>query len=936
MIVYQESFRREELMLYRLVVSTVVLLLIAMYGTAYAQQTATLRGEVNDAYGSAIPAAQVTATNHVTGVETTGSTDAVGSYRLTLEPGVYTVTVEASGFEPATAGDVELMAGQTAARNFSLELGAVTTSIVVVGSRAEPRSATESTVPVDVIRTEDFASQGSRDLATQLRAVVPSFNVNTQPISDASTVVRPVMLRNLAPDHTLVLVNGKRRHRSSIIDWHGGNGVAFGSQGPDISGIPAIALRQAEVLRDGAAAQYGSDAIAGVINLLPKDNRSGGSLELNTGIYAERWDGPTYSVAGNAGLPLGSTGFANLSFEYGGAEPTDRSVQRSDVAALVAAGNTHVRDPAQIWGSPDVDGDLKLFGNFGVPLTDRLQFYGHTGYAGKEVTGGFFFRNPNTRGGVFTADRGRTLLIGDVAAARGDPSANCPTVAVTDHLPDPSAMGRVMADPDCFSFQEIFPGGFTPNFGGSVSDGSVVAGIRGFTGKSLVWDASVSLGSHRTDLFIGNTVNASLGPETPTDFDLGSNRQQEISLNLDVSYAVNDRLNLAAGAEWRDEQYETRLGQRESWEVGPYAAQGFSAGSNGFSGYSPQAAGKWNRSNIAFYGDVELSGAEDRWTVGTAARIENFEDFGTTVNGKLSGRYRLADPFSLRASLSSGFRAPTPGQQNGFNLSTIFDPTIGDLVERGTVPSIFPVARLRGGEPLNPETSVNTTAGAVLEQGTLILTADYFRIEVDDRLAVTQDFILTPTEVDQLLKAGVENARGLASFRFFTNDISTTTQGIDLVFSYAPPRLKGGTVFSAVFNHTDTRVTHFNPDLLNAARRLRELQEALPRNRWNAGVSQKIGPVNVLGRLHYYGAWFDWDSAQTLFSGKPVFDLEVGVPLSEQTRLAIGARNAFNTFSDVSPNATSVGEQYSEYTPWGFNGAYFYFRLAFSFKKLGQ
>ena len=257
-------------------------------------------------------------------------------------------------------------------------------------------------------------------------------------------------------------------------------------------------------------------------------------------------------------------------------------------------------------------------------------------------------------------------------------------------------------------------------------------------------------------------------------------------------------------------------------------------------------------------------------------------------------------------------------------------------MERGTIPSIFPVARLRGGEPLKPETSVNYTAGAVLEQGTLILTADYFRIDVDDRLAVTRDFTLTPSEVDQLLAEGVENARGLASFRFFTNDISTTTEGVDLVFSYAPPRMKGGTVFSAVFNHTDTRVTHFNPELLNAARRLRELQEALPRNRWNASLSQRIGPVNVLGRINYYGAWFDWDSAQTLFSGKPVFDLEIGVPLSEKMRLAIGARNAFNTFPDVSPNATGVGEQYSEYTPWGFNGAFLYFRLAYSFKKLGQ
>ena len=244
------------------------------------------------------------------------------------------------------------------------------------------------------------------------------------------------------------------------------------------------------------------------------------------------------------------------------------------------------------------------------------------------------------------------------------------------------------------------------------------------------------------------------------------------------------------------------------------------------------------------------------------------------------------------------------------------------------------MARLRGGEPLKPETSVNTSAGAVLEKGTLILTADYFRIDLADRMAVTQDFTLTSAEVDQLLEAGVENARGLASFRFFTNDISTTTQGIDLVFSYAPPRLKGGTVFSAVFNHTDTEVTRFNPELLNTARRLRELQEALPRNRWNASVSQKIGPVDVLGRVNYYGAWFDWDSAQTLFSGKPVFDLEVAVPVREDTKLAFGARNAFNTFPAVSPNATSVGERYSEYTPWGFNGAYFYFRLAYSFKKL--
>ena len=861
-------------------------------------------------------------------------TNQSGNYEFaSLLPGVYTLTAQALGLETGIYSNVELRAAQPVLLNFTLELVVlVLDPITVVGTRARPRSVTESTVPIDVINIQDLGSQGVADLREQLRAHVPSFNVNIQPISDASTVVRPTMLRNLAPDHILLLVNGKRRHRSSIIDWHGGNGVAFGSQGPDISSIPSIALRQVEVLRDGAAAQYGSDAIAGVINLLPKDNRSGGSVELTTGAYREGWDGEAYTFVGNVGLPLGKTGFVNLSLEYGNSNPTDRSIQRSDVAALIAAGNDDVRTPAQIWGSPEIDDDLKLFGNFGYLLSNSLQFYGHTNYASKKVTGGFFFRNPNTRGGVFSADGGRTLLIGDVLAARGEGSANCPTVTITNDVPDPDALGRVFADPNCFSFQERFPGGFTPKFGGGATDVSVVGGLRGFTTSGVVWDASFSVGTHETDLFITNTVNASLGPDTPTDFNLGSNRQQEIMLNFDISYTVNERVNVAGGAEWREEQYETRLGQRESWDIGPYATQGFSVGSNGFGGYSPLAAGSWDRTSIAAYSDVELSGLEDQWTIGTAARIESFEDFGTTLNGKLSGRYRFVDAFSLRASVSSGFRAPTPGQQNGFNLSKIFDPTVNDLVERGTIPSIFPMARLRGGRPLEPEKSVNYAVGAVIENGPLVLTVDYFHIDLSDRLAVTQNFTLTPEEADWLVEEGIENARGLASFRFFTNEIATSTQGVDLVFRYAPPSLNGNTVFSAAFNHTTTQVTQFNPELLNVSRRIRELQEALPKNRWNFSVNQRVGRWDILGRVNYYGAWFDWDSAQTLFSGKPVFDVEASVPLTEAITLAFGAQNVFNTFPDMSPNATSVGERYSEYTPWGFNGAYYYLRLSHIWK----
>ena len=270
----------------RRLVVIIVLLLIGISGVAYAQQTATLSGEVTDDTGSVIPGAKVTASNNATGAEVTRSTDNFGAYELTLEPGTYTVTAENPGFETGIADGVEAVAGESVLRNFTLALAAVTESIVVVGSRAEPRSVTESTVPVDVISTQDLSRQGSRDLVTQLRTVIPSFNINTQPISDAGTVVRPANLRNLAPDHTLVLVNGKRRHRSSVITWLG-NGIADGSQGPDLSLIPSIAIRQVEVLRDGAAAQYGSDAIAGVMNFQLKDDPSGGSLEVQTGGFRD-------------------------------------------------------------------------------------------------------------------------------------------------------------------------------------------------------------------------------------------------------------------------------------------------------------------------------------------------------------------------------------------------------------------------------------------------------------------------------------------------------------------------------------------------------------------------------------------------------------------------------------------------------------------------
>ncbi len=923
----------------RIRIAATVLALGSALGSALAAgaagaQTAAIDGAVTDATGFALPGVAVEARPAGGGEVRTAVTGADGRFAIAaLPPGPYDVTFTLPGFRTVVRDGVAAGAGTVATVAVEMPVQ-LEDRVVVVGSRAQPRSVTASAVPIDAIPFEDFAGQGDTDVADQLRTLVPSYNVNPQPVGDGARLIRPATLRGLAPDHTLVLVNGKRRHRGAVITWIG-NGVADGSQGPDISSIPSIALRQVEVLRDGAAAQYGSDAIAGVMNFLLKDDRSGGSLELHTGGYGAG-DGGTYTVAGNAGLPLGETGFANLSLEYGNSGATDRSVQRDDAAALIAAGNDAVADPAQIWGSPSVDDNLKLWGNFGHLFANGAQAYGYANYTRRTVESGFFFRNPNTRSAVFSADGGRSLLVGDVLDAGDgvpDGTAGCPPVPVTAARPDPLALARVFADPSCFSFQERFPGGFTPRFGGDVLDASVVAGVRGQLAGGLLWDASANVGSSTADFSIYDTVNASLGPASPTTFDPGAYRQDDVGLNVDLSYPVNDRVNLAAGAEWRNERFEIGLGDEASWQIGPYAAQGFSAGSNGFPGFSPIAAGTWSRANAAVYGDLEVRGADDAWTLGSALRLERFEDFGAAVNGKLSGRVRVAPAAAVRASASTGFRAPTPGQQNAFNVSTQYDPTLMDLVNNGTIPSTSRVARLRGGEPLEPERSVNFTAGAVIDAGPFSLTADYFRIRLADRLALTQLFALSPGEVDGLLAEGVTSAGNLQSFRFFTNHFETVTQGLDLVATYAPPRLGGRTTFGLLFNRTATAVTRFDPSVLDETR-IRQLQEAIPGTRWNATVRQALGRWSLLARLGYYDEWFDARDLY-VYHGDAVVDLEAAYPIGDSTTLTLGGRNVLNKYPEENPIARAKGNPYSAHTPFGINGAFYYLRLNYGWSSGG-
>ena len=885
-----------------------------------------LEGHVRDAStGRALTGVQISLPQMGTG----GITDAEGNYRLEGIPaGAHGVEIRLIGYHTERR-DVVIDDGVTTQLDMLLAQEAIALEgVVAIGTRARPRTVTESMVPIDAIPPSDFVDQGDTDVADLLRTVVPSYNINPQATGDAAKIIRPANLRGLAPDHTLVLVNGKRRHRAAAILWIG-NGTSDGAQGPDLSSIPAIALRQAEVLRDGASAQYGSDAIAGVMNFQLRNDRSGGAIEVRGGGFADG-GGESYTVSGNVGLPLGAFGFANLSAEYGNSDATSRSVQRSDAALLTSVGNTHVRDPAQIWGSPKIEDDLKLWGNFGHLLDGGTQLYAHTNYARERVTGGFFFRNPNTRAAVFSIDGGETLLIGDALDAQDgvlDGSAGCPTVRVNNGLPDQAALTQVMADPNCFTFQKRFPGGFTPQFGGDVTDASVVAGVKGQTASGLLWDASASYGANEVDFFIFNTVNASLGPATPDEFDPGLYRQEEVNVNVDLGYAASDMVNLAGGAEWRDEHFTIGLGQEESWVIGPYAAQGFSAGSNGFPGFSPIAAGDWHRANYAFYGDAEvLDPAEGRWNLGGALRFEHFEDFGATVNGKLAARYAFVEGLALRGSLSTGFRAPTPGQQNAFNVSTQFNRELRDLVNNGTIPSTSRVAQLRGGEPLDAEKSRNLALGAVIGAGRFQLTADYFHVRVSDRLALTQTFELREAEKAQLVAEGISSATNLQNFRFFTNDFRTRTQGIDIVATWTPPS-SSDTELSLAFNHTDTRVTRFDPDVVNDTR-IRQLEEGLPRYRWLVTGKHALGGVRLLARLSYYDGWFD-SRDDTSYGGDHLVDLEASYSLNESATVTIGGQNALNNYPQENPNAIFSGNRYGPNSPFGSNGGFYYLRFGY-------
>lgn len=884
--------------------------------------------------------------------------------------------------------------------------------VIVTGTRVADRSAAESTVPVDVIRGSDFRENASTDIQDMLRTAIPSYDVNTQPISDAATISRPPNLRGLSPDNVLVLINGKRRHRGSIISFLGG-GISDGAQGVDLSAIPSLALKQVEVLRDGASSQYGSDAIAGVLNFILRDNAEGFEITTKYGSTTEG-DGDNYLIAANLGLPLGDNGFLNLTGEIREADGTVRSIVRDDVAYAAANGyspvadfqtiNNYTSEAPQYWGQPDVKDDSKLFFNAAIELSDNAEVYAFGNYAERNVEGGFFYRNlvggagnlgalqkydeedeiwddigTGQRGGVYRGPivdpltglaipRGddnkllveggvRSILVGDM-----DSGSSCidgiPLGGTGGVTPDAGFLASVTADDNCFSFIETIPTGFVPRFGGDNEDSAFAIGVRGELAMvdGLSYDLSAQRGSNRTDFFIRNTINASLGPDTPRDFVPGGQKQTETVYNLNFVYAVDagfaSDLNVAFGAEYREEEFDLYAGDAASYALGPLASQGFSSSSNGFGGFPRDTSAK--QDSTAFYVDLETD-VTDALTIQTAVRYEDFSAFGDTTDFKLAGLLRLSEQVRLRAAYSTGFHAPTSGQASITNVTTQISG--GVLVDQGTLPLFSAAGQLsadfvesagNGRPELGTEDATNYSFGIAFDLGNSSWTIDYYNIEVEDRVALGAniDFLkalafagsvtegedgftsvseaLTTLDaagtIDRQQFVGLDD---LKQFRFFSNSFDTTTSGVDVVGNIDFSLGDGESTITVAANFNNTDVDSRGTVNPIGAGRVESLEDLLPSVKGNVAWRHSQGKIRTLVRANYYGGWKDTGNGYDV-GAETLFDAQVAYDLTDKAEVVLGVENLFDAYPDENPGAGGTGQLYPEASPFGFMGSTWY------------
>ena len=899
----------------------------------------TLKVAVQDQNRSAIPEAKVQIGNQEQ------TTDDSGAVMFSDVTGPQSVTVTAIGF---SSKRINVPAGQTEATVMLAPIQTIE-SIVVVGTRSIGRQALQAPVPIEVVNREQLSLTGQSETGRVLQMLVPSFNFSSSTISDGTDALRPATLRGLGPDQTLVLVNGKRRHKSALL--HVNTSVGRGTAGTDFNSIPSTAIERIEVLRDGAAAQYGSDAIAGVINIVLKDDINTGDADIYWGQTYEG-DGDTWNGNANYGMKVGELGFLNLTAEWRDRVRTNRAGltgtqqynwvdvdQGRPADKMLEIENddgTVTEKPVWFDGREytferqnfrigDADSSQKIgFYNFGLPLAEGLELYSFGGHSSRQNNSAGFYRRAN--------QASRTVT-------------------------------------------EIYPDGFLPEINTDIGDTSLALGLAWtHAATDLNVDASVNHGFNTFDFFISNSLNASYGASSPTSADAGGFELSQTAFNLDVTYPLqyqSSLVNLAGGVEFRRDGYGIHAGEPLSWINAGLGAPGASGGIQVFPGFRPDNEVDESRTNIAGYADFEsyLSGQPGTGLlVGAAVRGEQYSDFGVTVTGKATARYDLTKQIAFRAAGSTGFRAPSLQQLYFNNISTQFKVDADDIdsdgntteliaLEVGTFRNDSDAAHALGIPELKEETAFNVSGGFVLKPlEKLWLTVDGFLIQIDDRIVLSGSF-----SADKV--AGLA-AAGASSAQVFTNVAQTRTQGVDVAAGYLYAfdnesllNLKVALTWAdtEVIGDIDApEILVGLEDTLFPSQERSMIEEWQPNTRINIGVDYIIGDLTIGGALRYFGSYTvqegsGADPARQTYGGKWLTDIQSNYQLNEGLSLTIGVNNLFDQLPDFNEIGQSRSGTLTDSTghvivdspgvftysrrsaPVGFNGGLYYAKLSYNF-----
>lgn len=887
-----------------------------------AQGTGTVEGKVTVAPGGdPLQGASV----GIVGSQIGAITRADGSYRFSLRPGTYELRVRMLGY----AGKVEsvvVTAGGTVTKNFALEKSTTQLeAVAVTGSRGGERTVVSSPVPVDVISTTELRATGRVETAQMLQAAAPSFNFPRPAVADGTDHVRPATLRGLAPDQALVLVNGKRRYTSALINNNGT--IGRGTSAVDLNAIPASMIDRIEILRDGAAAQYGSDAIAGVINIILKGASPGGASvqagQFNTNVegLGQRNDGGNVTATADQGITWSNGGYLHAGVEYRNRAMTNRAF----ADPRVQFGATDPRETSANrlthWSGDAATADVVGMINAAHNVSETLQLYGFGSFGRRDGRSTGFFRRP---------------------------------VQTT----------QVVA--------RLHPNGFLPNIESNIDDLSGGVGAKG-TAKGWDWDLSQVYGRNAFQFIVSNSNNASMGLNSPTTFDAGTLGFAQALTNFDVTreYQVRSRpLRVSGGAEMRWENYTIEAGEEASWVNGRQPVLDINGapvrnaagnttpalpGSQVFPGFTPNDATDQSRTAFAGYLDLE-SDLTKQWLVGVAGRFENFSDFGSKATGKVTSRFSFTDQIAVRGAASTGFRAPSLQQSFFTSQATTF--VNGQPVDIKTLPVASREARLLGARDLTPENSVNLSAGVTLQPTkSFTITADYYDIAISDRIVLSENFI----------GAGIQAffaANGFPAVnggRYFTNAIDTKTTGLDVVANYGIDLKQRGLLrLTAGYNQNRTKVTNV---VVNTPPQLGNLDEQLfgraergrievgqPRNnliltgayeRRNftfTARTQRFGEVTSIAARAVGTARQVPDQT---YSAKFITDLSASYKLWQRTTVTLGSDNVFDVYPDENRDrgdlATNYAGQgtfgvfrYPGLSPFGFNGRFLYARVGYS------